>query len=91
MKSPPTVSSCRTSRLCHVWLCDAASPVPSWHRLRRGGVTFGDSTLNTANLCLAISVVGLFYLLTVIMNFVCWSILDVVYSRMSVNVGHMYN
>jgi len=54
-------------------------------------VTFGDSTLNTANLCLAISVVGLFYLLTVIMNFVCWSILDVVDSRMSVNVGHMYN
>jgi len=55
------------------------------------GVTFGDSTLNTANLCPAISVVGLFYLLTVIMNFVCWSILDFVYSRMSVNVGHMYN
>jgi len=37
-------------------------------------VTFRDSTLNTANLCLAISVVGLFYLLTVIMNFVCWFI-----------------
>ena len=34
-------------------------------------VTFCDSTLNTANLCPAISVVGLFYLLTVIMNFVC--------------------
>ena len=33
-------------------------------------VTFCDSTLNTANLCPAISVVGLFYLLTVIMNFV---------------------
>jgi len=30
--------------------------------------------LNTANLCPAISVVGLFYLLTVIMNFVCWFI-----------------
>jgi len=30
-----------TSRLCHVWLCDVASPIPSWHRLRRGGVTFG--------------------------------------------------
>ena len=29
-----------TSRLCHVWLCDVASPIPSWHRLRRGGVTF---------------------------------------------------
>ena len=27
--------------------------------------------LNTANLCPAVSVVGLFYLLTVIMNFVC--------------------
>ena len=54
-------------------------------------VTFGDTTLNTANLCPAISVVGLFYLLTVIMNFVCWSILDVVHSRMSVHVGHMYS
>ena len=30
--------------------------------------------LNTANLCPAVSVVGLFYLLTVIMNFVCWFI-----------------
>ena len=39
-KSPPTVSSYRTSRLCHVWLCDVASPIPSWHRLWRGGVTF---------------------------------------------------
>ena len=38
-------------------------------------VTFCDSTLNTANLCPAISVVGLFYLLTVIMNFVCQFIL----------------
>ena len=37
-------------------------------------MTFRDSTLNTANLCPAISVVGLFYLLTVIMNFVCWFI-----------------
>jgi len=27
--------------------------------------------LNTANLCPTVSVVGLFYLLTVIMNFVC--------------------
>ena len=27
--------------ICHVWLCDVASPIPSWHRLRRGGVTFG--------------------------------------------------
>jgi len=35
-------------------------------------VTFGNSTLNTANLCPAVSVVGLFYLLTVIMNLVCW-------------------
>ena len=40
----------------------------------KGSVTFRDSTLNTANLCPAISVVGLFYLLTVIMNFVCWFI-----------------
>jgi len=41
-----------TSRRCHVWLFDVASPVPSWHRLRRGGVTFRDLTLlDTANLC----------------------------------------
>ena len=33
-------------------------------------MTFGDSTLNTANLCLAISVVGLFYLFTVMFTFV---------------------
>jgi len=31
------------------------------------------------------------YLFTVLCDFVCWSILDVVDSRMSVNVGHMYN
>jgi len=41
-----------TSRLRHVWFCDVASPIPSWHRLRRGGVTFLDLPLNTANLCL---------------------------------------
>ena len=41
-----------TSRLCHVRLCDVASPIPSWHRLRRGGVTFRDSSLlDTVNLC----------------------------------------
>ena len=57
-KSPPTWSSCITSRRCHVWLCDVASPIPCWHRLRRGGVTFRDSTLlNTANLCPAVFVV----------------------------------
>ena len=70
-----------TSRLGHVWLCDVASPIPSWHRLRRGAVTFCDSTLNTANLYPAISVVGLFYLLTVIMNFVCRFILGVDFTR----------
>ena len=43
-----------TSRLCHVWFCDVASPIPSWHRLRRGGVTFGRLT-------------SLFYLFTVMM------------------------
>ena len=47
-------------------------------------MTFCDSTLNTANLCLAISVVGLFYLLTVIMNFVCWFILGVVHQKVPV-------
>jgi len=31
------------------------------------------------------------YLFTVLCDFVCWSILDVVDSRMSVNVGHIYN
>ena len=44
-------------------------------------VTFCDSALNTANLCPAISAVGLFYLLTVIMNFVCWFILGVDFTR----------
>ena len=46
-----------------------------------GTVTFCDSTLNTANICPAISVVGLFYLLTVIMNFVCRFILGVDFTR----------
>ena len=57
-----------TSRLCHVWLCDVASPIPSWHRLRRGGVTFRDSTdslLRAANLCPSIPVVGLYYFLLI--------------------------
>jgi len=66
VKSPPTVSSDMTSCLCHVWLCDVASPVPSWHRLRRGGVTFRDSSSIAANLCSAIFVVNLSYLFTVI-------------------------
>ena len=47
---------------------------------RMVNVTFCDSTLNT-NLCPAISVVGLFYLLTVIMNFVCRFILGVDFTR----------
>ena len=38
-------------------------------------VTFCDSTLNTANLCPAISVVGLFYLFTVMYAFVWFGIL----------------
>ena len=44
-----------TSRLCHVWFCDVASPIPSWHRLRRGGVTFLDSPVNIADMGLAVS------------------------------------
>ena len=28
-------------RCSYIWFCDVASPIPSWHRLRRGGVTFG--------------------------------------------------
>ena len=53
-----------TSRLCHVWLCDVASPIPSCHRLRRGGVTFLDSTSFAASLCSALAAVDLFtYLL----------------------------
>ena len=31
------------------------------------------------------------YLFTLLCDFARWSILDVVDSRMSVNVGHMYN
>ena len=34
------VCSDKVSSLVHVWFCDVASPIPSWHRLRRGGVTF---------------------------------------------------
>ena len=64
VKFPPTVSSYMTSRLCHVWLCDVASPIPSCHRLRRGGVTFLDSTSFAASLCSALAAVDLFtYLL----------------------------
>jgi len=47
---------------------------PAYAAVGNPRVTFCDSTLNTANLCPAISVVGLFYLFTVIMNFVCWFI-----------------
>jgi len=60
------------------------SPVDHGHRPALScdtSVTFCDSTLNTANLCPAISVVGLFYLLTVIMNFVCRFILGVDFTR----------
>ena len=39
-----------TSRLCHVRLCDVASPIPSWHRLRRGGVTFGRLAVSDSEL-----------------------------------------
>jgi len=38
-------------------------------------VTFCDSTLNTANLCPAISIVGLFYLFTVMYTVVWFGIL----------------
>jgi len=34
------VCSDEVSSLSHVWFCDVASPIPSWHRLRRGSVTF---------------------------------------------------
>ena len=59
-----------TSRLCHVWLCDVASPIPSWHRLRRWGVTFLDSTSFAANLFT--------YLLWFIyrFSFAFWSVLE---------------
>jgi len=32
------VCSDEVSSLSHIWFCDIASPIPSWHRLRRGGV-----------------------------------------------------
>ena len=55
-------------------------------------MTFRDSTLNTANICPAISVVGLFYLLTVMYTFVWFGTL--VYFRWTVhsklwNVGEV--
>jgi len=62
-KYPPTGSSCITSRRCHVWLCDVASPIPSWHRLRWGGVTFRDLTLlDTADLCPAVLFVNFLFI-----------------------------
>ena len=57
-----------TSRLCHVWLCDVASPIPSWHRLRRGGVTFGRLAV----------IVLLIYCTVLYLDFARWTILDVV-------------
>ena len=56
-------------------------------------VTFRDSTLNTANLCPAVSVVGLFYLLTVMYTFVWFGTLvhfRLENSRMSGKFGQMY-
>jgi len=50
-------------------------------------VTFGRLAIIDFELGLYVIV----YLFTVLCDFVCWSILDVVDSRMSVNVGHMYN
>ena len=50
-------------------------------------VTFGRLAVIDFELGLDVIV----YLFTVLCDFVCWSILDVVDSRMSVNVGHMYN
>jgi len=81
VKSPPTVSSYMTSRLCHVWLCDVASPIPSWHRLRRENVTFRDATSLAANWCLtSLLAANLFtYLLWLLymFSFAFWSILVV--------------
>jgi len=39
------VCSDEVSSLSHVWFGDVASPIPSWHRLRRGGVTFTKTRL----------------------------------------------
>jgi len=50
-------------------------------------VTFGRLAVIDFELGLDVIV----YLFTVLCDFVCWSILDVVDSRMSVIVGHMYN
>jgi len=61
-------------------VCDVASPIPSWHRLRRGGVTFWRLAVIDFGLGLDVIV----YLFTVMCDFACWSILDVLDSRMSV-------
>ena len=68
-----------TSRLCHVWLCDVASPITSWHRLRWGGVTFG--RLAVSDFELGVDVIDFdecyCYLFTVLYCDVqFWSILD---------------
>jgi len=70
----------RNSALCIASHGKNARKTSGWFR-GTVVVTFCDSTLNTANLCPAISVVGLFYLLTVIMNFVCRFILGVDFTR----------
>ena len=51
------------------------------------GVTFG--RLAVIDFELGVDVIV--YLFTVLCDFARWSILDVVDSRMSANVGHMYN
>ena len=50
-------------------------------------VTFGRLAVIVFELVMDVIV----YLFTVLCDFARWSILDVVDSRMSVNVGHMYN
>ena len=71
-------SSCMTSRLCHVWLCDVASPIPSWHRLR--------SSAGRCDVRRLAVIVLLIYCTVLYLDFARWSILDVVDSRRLVNV-----
>jgi len=43
------------SRLCLTfWFRDVASPIPSWHSLRRGGVTFAKTILDLLTYCVAL-------------------------------------
>jgi len=62
------VCSEEVSSLSHVWFCDVASLVPSWHCLRRGGMTFPKTRQRLA-LLIYCDAIYMF-------SFASWSILD---------------